>query len=55
LDVLQIAWQSPCDLKTLIRAAGENVGEVPSIAKEVALAVLNWICQGKRRSTLRLT
>jgi tetratricopeptide (TPR) repeat protein len=41
------AWKSPCDPKTLIRAARDNVGRNPSFAAEVALAALHWICQGR--------
>lgn len=43
----QLAWQSPCDPKTLIRAARDNLGKAPSFASEVALAALHWICQGR--------
>jgi hypothetical protein len=43
----QLAWKSPCDPKTLIRAARDNVGRNPSFAAEVALAALHWICQGR--------
>jgi tetratricopeptide (TPR) repeat protein len=42
----QLAWQSPCDPKTLIRAARDNLGRAPVFAAEVALAALHWICQG---------
>jgi tetratricopeptide (TPR) repeat protein len=44
---MQLAWKSPCDPKTLIRAARDNVGKDPSFASEVALAALHWICQGR--------
>ena len=44
---MQLAWRSPCDPKTLIRAARDNVGKAPSFASEVALAALHWICQGR--------
>ena len=43
----QLAWKTPCDPKTLIRAARDNVGKSPSFAAEVALAALHWICQGR--------
>lgn len=43
----QLAWKSPCDPKTLIRAARDNVGKAPAFAAEVALAALHWICQGR--------
>jgi hypothetical protein len=44
---MQLAWESPCDPKTLIRAARDNAGKNPSFAAEVALAALHWICQGR--------
>ncbi len=44
---MQLAWKSPCDPKTLIRAARDNVGKAPAFAAEVALAALHWICQGR--------
>ncbi len=44
---MQLAWKSPCDPKTLIRAARHNVGKAPAFASEVALAALHWICQGR--------
>ncbi len=44
---MQLAWISPCDPKTLIRAARDHVGKAPAFAAEVALAALHWICQGR--------
>jgi len=44
---MQLAWKSPCDPKTLIRAARDNVAKNPAFAAEVALAALHWICQGR--------
>lgn len=44
---MQLAWKSPCDPKTLIRAARDNVGKEPAFAAEVALAALHWICEGR--------
>jgi hypothetical protein len=44
---MQVAWKSPCDPKTLIRAARDNIAKSPSFAAEVALAALHWICQGR--------
>ena len=44
---MQLAWKSPCDPKTLIRAARDHVGKAPAFAAEVALAALHWICQGR--------
>jgi len=43
---MQLAWKSPCDPKTLVRAARDNVGKNPAFAAETALAALHWICQG---------
>ncbi len=44
---MQLAWRSPCDPNTLIRAARDNVAKNPPFAEEVALAALHWICQGR--------
>lgn len=44
---MQLAWKSPCDPKTLIRAARDNIAKSPSFAGEAALAALHWICQGR--------
>jgi hypothetical protein len=44
---VRLAWKSPCDPKTLVRAARDNVGKAPAFASEVALAALHWICQGR--------
>jgi len=44
---MQLAWESPCDPKTLIRAARDNADRAPAFAAEVALAALHWICQGR--------
>lgn len=44
---MQLAWKSPCDPKTLIRAARDNLRSAPGFAVEAALAALHWICQGK--------
>jgi tetratricopeptide (TPR) repeat protein len=44
---MQLAWKSPCDPKTLIRAARDNIAKAPVFVAEVALAALHWICQGK--------
>jgi len=44
---MQLAWKSPCDPKTLIRAARDNAEKAPAFAAEVALAALHWICQGR--------
>lgn len=44
---MQLAWRSPCDPKTLIRAARDNIAKNPAFAAEVALAALHWICLGR--------
>jgi len=44
---MQLAWKSPCDPKTLIRAARDNADRASAFAAEVALAALHWICQGR--------
>lgn len=44
---MQLAWKSPCDPRTLTRAARDNVAKNPAFAAEVALAALHWICQGR--------
>lgn len=44
---MQLAWKSPCDPKTLIRTARDNMRSAPGFAVEVALAALHWICQGR--------
>ena len=44
---MQLAWKSPCDPKTLIRAAGDNVERAPGFIAEVGLAALHWVCQGR--------
>lgn len=44
---MQLAWRSPCDPKTLIRAARDNIKTSPAFSLEVALAALHWICQGR--------
>lgn len=44
---MQLAWKSPCDPKTLIRAARDNIAKSPLFAGEVSLAALHWICQGR--------
>lgn len=43
---MQLAWKSPCDPKTLVRAAKDNVGKNPAFAAEAALSALHWICEG---------
>ncbi len=44
---MQLAWNSPCDPKTLIRAARDHIEKSPSFMIEAALAALHWTCQGR--------
>jgi hypothetical protein len=41
---MSLAWRSPCDPKTLARAARDFSEKQPVFAAEVALAALHWIC-----------
>ena len=41
-----LAWRSPCDPKTLTRAARDHLASQPTFAAEVALAALHWISMG---------
>ena len=42
----ELANQSPCDPKTLIRAARGFVGKNPHFALEAGLAAIRWLAQG---------
>jgi hypothetical protein len=42
----ELAWHSPCDPKTLTRAARDHLVSQPAFAVEVALASLHWISLG---------
>lgn len=41
-----LAWRSPCDPKTLSRAARDHLASHAAFAGEVALAALHWISMG---------
>jgi hypothetical protein len=41
-----LAWHSPCDPKTLTRAARDHLVSQPAFAVEVALASLHWLSLG---------
>lgn len=41
-----LAWRSPCDPKTLTRAARDHLSSQPTFAAEVALAALHWVSMG---------
>lgn len=43
---VSLAWRSPVDPKTLIRAARDHVKSQPVFALEVALAALHWMAEG---------
>ena len=42
----RLAWHSPCDPKTLTRAARDHRVDQPAFAVEVAVAALQWISLG---------
>ena len=42
----QLAWTSPCDPKTLTRAARDHLTEQPNFAMQAALAALHWMSMG---------
>jgi hypothetical protein len=41
-----LAWHSPCDPKTLTRAARDHLSSQPAFATEAALAALHWTSMG---------
>lgn len=41
-----LAWASPCDPKTLIRAARDHLSKQPDFAMQAALAALHWMSMG---------
>ncbi len=43
---MKLVWHSPCDPKTLTRAARDYLNDEPAFATEVALAALHWISGG---------
>lgn len=43
---IALAKRSPCDPKTLIRAARDHVDREPQFALEAAMAALRWMAQG---------
>ena len=42
----QLAWASPCDPKTLTRAARDHLTKQPAFAMQAALAALHWMSMG---------
>ena len=43
---LKLAYQSPCEPKTLNRAAGDYLNKNPKFALGVAIASLHWLAEG---------
>ena len=43
---IDLARRSPCDPKTLTRAARDHLGSQPAFSTEAALAALHWMSQG---------
>lgn len=43
---IQLAWASPCDPKTLTRAARDHLAKQPGFAMQTALAALHWMSMG---------
>lgn len=43
---IKLAWRSPCDPKTLTRAARDRIEEAPAFAADAALAALHWMAAG---------
>jgi hypothetical protein len=43
---IALAWASPCDPKTLTRAARDHLARQPDFAMQAALAALHWISMG---------
>ena len=41
-----LAWASPCDSKTLVRAARDHLASRPAFAMQSALAALHWMLMG---------
>lgn len=43
---IRLAWRSPCDPKTLLRAARDRLDEAPAFAADTALAALHGMAAG---------
>ena len=43
---IHLAWASPCDPKTLTRAARDHLVKQPAFAMQAALAALHWMSMG---------
>lgn len=45
-EAIELANKTPCDPRTLTRAAKEAAGERPAFAVEAGMAALRWLCEG---------
>ena len=45
-EAIALANKTPCDPRTLTRAAKETVKEHPEFAVEAGMAALRWLCEG---------
>lgn len=45
-EATRLAWASPCDPHTLLRASRDHQAKQPAFAMECALAALHWMAQG---------
>jgi hypothetical protein len=43
---IELAWMSPCDPKTLTRAARDHLNEQPAFAAQAAMAAMHWMATG---------
>lgn len=43
---IELAWASPCDPRTLTRAAKDHLDSQPAFAVQAAVAALHWIADG---------
>jgi hypothetical protein len=43
---VELAWASPCDPRTLTRAARDRMAQYPEFALEVGCAALHWLARG---------
>ena len=45
-EAAELAWASPCDPKTLTRAARDFAASMPDFARSVGLSALQWLLRG---------
>lgn len=43
---IELAWASPCDPKTLTRAARDHLNDQPAFAAQAAMAAMHWMAAG---------